>query len=101
MGELAKKHAARIGELLNHPDPYVRGAAAEALGAMGEAAKEHAPRLVDLLKDDNSTIRTSAGDSLTAMAPLDLQHIAVILAVVGLEPGNRHEWLLRAHIAGG
>jgi HEAT repeat protein len=102
MGTVAREQAPQLVKLLEDTDSTVQRAAVAALARMGAARQEQAPILVKELK--GSSLHLGSGEAatiLSRMAPLELQHLAAIIAKTSSDSGNRTTWLLHAHAAGG
>jgi HEAT repeat protein len=64
-------------EDLRHPDPRVRRAAAEALGAQGDEAR--APALAEMLDDSTRAVRSAASEALSRLGDAGVQSAATVL----------------------
>ncbi|MBI3411550.1 MAG: HEAT repeat domain-containing protein [Planctomycetes bacterium] len=65
--EAGKSAVPQLVEVMTHPDPRVRRAAAKTLGSFGSAAAAAIPTLRRALGDDDQEVRVNAGDALLSI----------------------------------
>jgi uncharacterized protein (DUF2336 family) len=89
LGRIGEASVPELIQVLSHPDPDVRVAAARALAMIGPKAEPAVPALTSLLNDSHDEVRRTVARALGQIGPAARQAVPALIKVLE-EPAPHH-----------